>query len=65
MEKPTFENNMKENKNILPAIILAVGFIIAAYLIAFSNRYVIDDSFPYNRIDKWTGETIMIEKQYK
>ena len=43
---------MKENKNLLPAIIVAVGLIIASFIYAYSTRYEISGNL---RIDKWTG----------
>ncbi len=51
---------MKKNKNLLPAIILAAGLIIAALIYAYSTRYVIDG---FLIKDKWTGT--MNEMEYK
>ncbi|MDD4363825.1 MAG: hypothetical protein PHD33_06460 [Atribacterota bacterium] len=43
---------MKNNKNLIPAIIIAAGLIISAFIYAFANRYEVNN---YLRIDKWTG----------
>ncbi len=47
-----FRSIKKTNPYILAAIILAVGLIVAAYFIALSNRYEVDN---WQRFDKWTG----------
>lgn len=52
---------MKENKNLLPAIILGVSLIIAVLINAFANRY------EYNGatfvVDKWTSKAYPIRIQ--
>lgn len=49
---------MKTNNNLLPAIILAAGLIIAAFIYAYSTRYVIEKNIIK---DKWTGTMKMLE----
>ena len=53
------KENMDRNRNLIPAIILAVGLIIAAFIYAFAHRYEIRNN--YLRIDKWTGTMQRIE----
>ena len=47
-----------KNKNLLSAIILAVGLIVASVIYAYSTRYVIRE---YGRIDKWNGTIEMLK----
>lgn len=43
---------MKQNKNLLPAIIIAGGLIIASFICAFANRY--ESAFGGKMVlDKW------------
>lgn len=49
---------MKKNNNLLPAIILAAGLIIAALIYAYSTRYVIEKT---TIKDKWTGTMKKLE----
>ena len=53
-------NKMVEKyKNIIAAIILGVCLVVAAFLIALSNRYEASIGKMY-MIDKWTGKIIEI-----
>jgi len=45
---------VKTNKNLLPAIILALGLIISSIIYAFANRYELIDS-GFAVVDKWTS----------
>jgi hypothetical protein len=55
---------MKENKNLLPAIILAAGLIIAASIYAYSTRYEFIEktsgSLGLILVDKWKLEIVII-----
>ncbi len=44
---------MNETKsNLIPAIIIAAGLIIASLIYAYAHRYEVES---YIRYDKWTG----------
>lgn len=51
---------LKENKNLLPAIIIGLCIIMATMIYAFSNRYEIEG---WMRIDKWTGKYQTLERK--
>jgi hypothetical protein len=51
-------NQVKKNKNLLPAIVLAAGLIIASIIYAFGQRYQLEHGY---RIDKWTGTEQKLE----
>ena len=50
---------MRSNKNLIPAIIIAAGLIISAFIYAYSQRYEIRGSTL--RIDKWIGTIERLE----
>jgi hypothetical protein len=52
-------NRKKIDKNIIIAIIIAIGLIVSTTIYAYSSRYVINK--PY-RVDKWTGTYQMLKK---
>jgi len=43
-----------QNRNLIPAIIIAVGLIVASVIYAFSSRYELTES-GFAVVDKWTG----------
>jgi len=48
-------------KNIIAALILAFGLILASFIYAYANRYSVDMPL---RIDKWNGTyQVMVEKK--
>lgn len=47
------------NKNIIAATIIALGFIVASIIYAYSNRYTTQS---FIRVDNWTGKFKTIEK---
>lgn len=49
---------LRENKNLLPALIVGICIILATLVYAYSNRYEIEGDM---RIDKWTGEYQTLE----
>lgn len=58
------KEEIKKNRNLLPAIILAVGLILASFIYAFSNRYeVVKGNGPYFIVDKWTHQFINLTKK--
>jgi hypothetical protein len=46
------------NRNLLAACIIALGFVFASFIYAYSQRYEI---VKYMRVDKWTGKANRIE----
>jgi hypothetical protein len=52
--------NYQENKNLISALIIAIGLIIAAFIYAYGNRYEIDQRRKVV-IDKWTAKERLID----
>ena len=50
----------KENKNLLPAIILGASLIISAFIYAWGNRYEVH--WPVV-VDKWTNTYHAVESK--
>lgn len=53
---------MKTKNNLLPAIIIALGLIIASAIYAFANRYELISS-GLGIVDKWTGEIEQVHRK--
>jgi hypothetical protein len=51
--------NMKNNKNLLPALIIALGLIIASLIYAYATRYECDSPII---IDKWNSTYTRIKE---
>lgn len=49
---------MKNSKNLLPALIIALGPIISVLIYAYTKRY---ENRGYTRIDNWTGKIEMLK----
>lgn len=54
--------NYQKNKNLISAIIIATGLIIAALIYAYSNRFEIDQHRQVV-IDKWTAKERLIDTE--
>lgn len=52
--------NKNSNPRLIPAIIIATGLVVAAFIYAYAHRY---ESNSYIRIDNWTGTyKIIVER---